>query len=618
MRVNFTNRLKFLLFLMLLLGCIDIWSYSANTWIYGNQGEYIGPILKMLSTLLLVLLGIAALKLQESLDMQKKVTAEQEQQRFAIDQHAIVSITDAAGNITYANDRFCLISGYRREDLLGRNHRILKSGHHTHAFYQGIWTTIASGKVWQGEICNRARDGSVYWVSTTIVPFLDEHGKPWQYASIRTDITELKDAEVRIEQNRQFLYGITDAMGEGVYAIDTGGHVTFVNKEAERLLGWSQAELLGKNIFELTQRRGPDGKLPQPGQPPAQPSRFESQPHHAENVMFSTPSGEHIPVALVTAPLYSGEQAIGSVGVFRDIREQIRHHEELEQARDKALEASRLKSEFLSTMSHEIRTPMNGVMGMTDLLLETPLDTQQREFARTILDSAHALMEIINDILDFSKIEAGKIEIENIEFRLLPVLEGSLELLSAKAREKQLLLLGQFDPAIAPSVIGDPGRLRQILINLVGNAIKFTPSGSVVLRAVAMHDPPGIRFEVRDTGIGMSEDVVARLFQPFTQADGSVTRKFGGTGLGLSICKRLVELMHGEIGVISTEGQGSTFWVEIPLPQGIDRRPAVTIPSRLSGKSFLLLCKDASHNQILLSILQGLGLSVTSCHDQQG
>ena len=618
MKLALPNRLKFLMFLMLLLGCIDIWTYSANTWIYGSADEYLGQFMKMLSTLLLVLLGITALKLQESLDRQKKVTADLEQQRFAIDQHAIVSIADAAGNITYANDRFCQISGYRREDLIGRNHRILKSGLHSDVFYRKMWDAIAHGKVWQGEICNRARDGSVYWVSSTIVPFLDEHGKPWQYASIRTDITELKDAEARIEENRQFLFGITNAMGEGVFAVDTGGRVTFVNKEAERLLGWSQAELLGQHIFDLTQPRGPDGKLLQSWESRKRPPGFEGEPFRAESVLFSTQSGGTIPVALVAAPLYSGGKAIGSVAVFRDIREQIRHHEELEQARDKALEASRLKSEFLSTMSHEIRTPMNGVMGMTDLLLETPLDPQQREFARTILDSAHALLEIINDILDFSKIEAGKIEVENIEFRLLPVFEGSLELLSAKAREKQLLLLGLFDPAIAPSVTGDPGRLRQILINLVGNAIKFTPSGSVVVRAIALNDRSGIRFEVQDSGIGMPEEVVARLFQPFTQADGSVTRKFGGTGLGLSICKRLVELMQGQIGVISSEGQGSTFWVEIPLPPGADQRPAVTVPSRLIGKDILLLCADALQSQLLTSILQGLGLRVTVCRDQQG
>ncbi|PLS79714.1 MAG: histidine kinase, partial [Chloroflexi bacterium] len=249
--------------------------------------------------------------------------------------------------------------------------------------------------------------------------------------------------------------------------------------------------------------------------------------------------------------------------IRRDIAARQRVGEAMAQARDQALEASRLKSEFLATMSHEIRTPMNGVIGMTELLLDTPLDDDQREFATVVRDSGQALLTIINDILDFSKIEAGKLVLDRVDFEVRAVVEGVAEILSAKASEKGLSLFTFIAPEIPP-VQGDPGRLRQILLNLVGNAVKFTAAGEIVVQAAlesADDSEIRLRFTVQDTGIGLSEPARARLFEPFTQADSSTTRKYGGTGLGLAISKRLVELMDGQIGVQSVEGQGSTFWV---------------------------------------------------------
>ena len=277
-------------------------------------------------------------------------------------------------------------------------------------------------------------------------------------------------------------------------------------------------------------------------------------------------------MALVTSrSIPDGDGGIaGWVGTLADVTAEVGAEAAMSDARDKATEASRLKSDFLANMSHEIRTPMNGVIGMTDLLLETNLDARQRDYAQTVRNSGEALLTIINDILDFSKIEAGKLEIEDIEFDVRTVVDDVVDLLAGPAQTKGLELVAVIESSVPAVVSGDPGRLRQVLINLVGNAIKFTQSGEIVVRVteaeagIAGGDTM-VRFEVSDTGDGIGPEKLDQVFQPFVQADTSTSRRYGGTGLGLAISSQLVALMGGDCGVWSRLGVGSNFWFTISV-----------------------------------------------------
>ncbi|MBF0152684.1 MAG: response regulator [Magnetococcales bacterium] len=543
------------------------------------------------------------------------IQRELERQKFALDQHAIVSTTDVRGRITYANDRFCQISGFTLEELIGRDHRLINSRYHDKTFFQEMWRTIGRGEVWHGSVCNRAKDGNLYWVAATIVPFLDDRGRPIQYIGIRTDITHQKKMEETVAESRRFLQGITDSMGDGVFALDRWGYCTFLNPEAERILGWTLADMKGITFHDAVHFQDANGRHVSEEDCPAKHIMASGLVFRSDEDIFTRRDGVRIPISMVAVPIWEEGWISGSVGVFRDITEQKQIQEALRKSMEQAESANRSKSEFLANMSHEIRTPMNAIIGMSHLVLQGNLEQRQREHVQTIHSAGQSLLRIINDILDFSKIEAGHLDLERVTFRLEDVLETLASLVTLEAHNKGLEIVFQTDPQVPKVLMGDPLRLNQVMLNLLNNAIKFTSSGEVILttRLMEMDDEiVQIHFAVRDTGIGLTEEQRSKLFQSFSQVDASMTRRYGGTGLGLAISKRLVGLMGGKIGLESTPEVGSTFWftAQFGYQAGAGHWTASPGPD-LRDVPVLLVDDNAHARKVQAEILERVSCRVT-------
>ncbi|MDB6155741.1 MAG: domain S-box protein, partial [Chthoniobacteraceae bacterium] len=454
----------------------------------------------------------------------------------------------------------------------------------------------------------RKKDGSTVPVLMRHKIISDSNGTVRGMRSTLHDISALKHTEQELRMAEEKYRGIFENATDGIFQSTPSGRFISVNPALAVILGYGTPESLisevsdiGTQIFVCPERSAQMLALLSEHD---SVSDFEAENYRKDGSII-----------LISARLRAVRDAAGQLiyleGSLKDITAQRQAESAIIQGRDAALESVRLKSEFLANMSHEIRTPMNGIIGMSGLLIDTDLSAKQRDFVLTISSSAEALLTIINDILDFSKIEAGMLVFEQIDFHLGNVLEGTVDLLAARALSKNIELASLVHNDVPVALRGDPGRLRQVLTNLIGNALKFTEQGEVIVRAQKQHESKTdvvVRFSVRDTGIGISPEQSATLFQAFVQADGSTTRKYGGTGLGLAISRQLVLQMGGEIGIDSVAGQGSTFWFTARFPKQPSVHPGPLLRKALSGVRVLIVDDNAAHRKILNHLFMAWGI----------
>lgn len=464
----------------------------------------------------------------------------------------------------------------------------------------------------------RRKDGTQIPVLMRHKLITDADGNVRGMRSTLQDISALKRTERELREAEEKYRSIFENAIEGIFQTTPEGRFRSVNPALSRIFGYESPDLLMQGVVNIERqiyvspnRRAEFIRLMEER---GEVVEFESEAYRKDGTTIWI--NEH-----ARAVRDASGKLLYYEGTVVDVTARREAEKAITRARDAALESARLKSEFLANMSHEIRTPMNGIIGMTGLLLDTELNPKQRDFAQTIGASADALLTIINDILDFSKIEAGMLVFEEIDFQLEQVVEGAVDLLAERALSKQLELASLVHTDVPGALRGDPGRLRQVLTNLIGNAIKFTEVGEVVVSATKEEETEHdvlVRFTVADTGIGIAPEVQGQLFQAFVQADGSTTRRYGGTGLGLAICKQLVHQMRGEIGVESSTGRGSTFWFTARFPKQENPQTHESVAGNdLAGVRVLIVDDNATSRRILHHLFTSWGMRETQAASAQ-
>jgi two-component system sensor histidine kinase/response regulator len=541
--------------------------------------------------------------LQAEINERKQAEEELRRTHFAIDSAPEgIAWLDRNFHYIYANEGMCKMSGYMRDELLS-----LKPSDLDLMFPQKppseLWIEMRHIKSQVREGLFRRKDGTTFPVELTIdhVVFKDEE----YIFVIMRDITERKRAEEKLRESEERYRDLFDNASDLIQSVDEKGKFVYVNKKWKEVMGYSDEEIKKLNLTDVLRK----------DQIPHCMELFKKVVHGETldnvEVVLVTKEGREILASGFVNPRIKDGKFVATRAIFRDVTERRRVEENLKKAKEEAEEANRLKSEFLANMSHEIRTPMNAIIGMTGITLDTELTAEQRECLNIVKDSGYALLGLIDDILDLSKIESVRISLEIIDFDLRTTMEGVADTLAARASTKGLELACMIHHEVPTLLRGDPGRLRQILMNLGGNAVKFTEKGEVVIRAELdeeTEDQARLLFSVTDTGIGITKDKQEKIFEAFTQADGSTTRKYGGVGLGLSISKRLVELLGGQIGVESQPGKGTRFWFTVTLERQKEAKKSFPmLPIDIRGMRMLVVDDNQTNRTILVKMLESFG-----------
>ena len=532
----------------------------------------------------------------------------------------------------YVSDGVESITGHRAGELLGPGIAVdafAPVPDDLAAVSDAMRLATSSGQPYDLEYRITHADGTTRWVHDRGKPERDLTGAEATISGVLVEVTERKQAEQALEQQQARLLALMANIPDHIYFKDADSRFTMIGAVMARRFGLRDpSEAVGKTDFDFFPEEN------------AQPSLEDEQavmrtgtPVVDREEQETWPDGRKAWASTTKLPYRDATgRVIGTFGISRDITERKRVAATLTETNERlvaavaqatrmTLEADRAnatKSDFLANMSHEIRTPMNGVIGMIGLLLDTELDDEQRHYAETVRSSSESLLELLNDILDFSKIEAGSVELERVDFDLRALLDDFASMPAVRAQEQGIEFICAVAPDVPAHLIGDPGRLRQVLINLAGNALKFTHEGEVSVRATLISETDTdavVSFSVRDTGIGIAAEHQARLFEKFTQADASTTRRYGGTGLGLAISKRLVELMGGEIGLVSEVGRGSEFWFRVRFAKQAERDQHPVPTAEIRGVHILVVDDNATNREVLIAQLKSWGARVSEVKD---
>jgi len=535
---------------------------------------------------------------------------------------------DDHDRVVRANQEFIRMFGFSKSEVEGRAINELIAPPELRDEALQITEQVSRGSQVSFETVRSRKDGTRLDVSILGSPVNHGLDKTASVYGIYRDISERKEIEDALQQSEHLFRTVVENLAEGLLITEFDDGILYANPRLALITGYDVEEMIGKQSHKLFTEESEWGVAQQRNEERAKGIGGSYE------MRLRRKNGTFIWVQVNAAPFVNAEnEIIGTFGAITDITKSKHAQQDLIEAREKALEASRLKSEFVANMSHEIRTPMNGIIGMTALLLDTNLSEEQKEFASTIKTSGDSLLKIINDVLDFSKIEAGKLVIERCPFNLTTCIKESSSIFLQLARERNVEISIIISPAVPSQVIGDALRLKQILTNLLGNAVKFTREGSIIVSVNVLQEwdeNVTLEFRISDSGIGIPAEVRERLFQPFTQADGSTTRKYGGTGLGLSISRTLVSLFGGTIGFQSNSGVGSTFWFTLPLQkhrnglteeivhdyprdnsstklEGEERRLATMLVDRVAPPRIMVVEDNPVNQQVAIRMLRRLG-----------